>query len=102
MANDGTKLDVDNIFIATYPVLYNSLYVVGDKGKDQESFNEHIVHFTKSAYKHYKPIGVATTGQKYIHDSDINQLSGVIFANGKRNFNEKFVTAIAKQRLWDR
>ena len=100
--NDGTKIDVDNIFVSTYPVLYDSLYVVGGEVDEQEKFNENILTFIESAYKHYKPIGVATTGEKYFHESDINNLSGVVFAKGNRNFGKEFVAAVAQQRFWDR
>lgn len=100
--SDGTVLKVDEIFTSTYPVLYDSLYVVGGKAENQEKFNQNIIEFVIEAYKHYKPIGVATTGQSYIHATNNNNLAGVVFANDNPNFGKEFVAAVAKQRFWDR
>lgn len=100
--SDGTKLKVDNIFVSTYPVLYDSIYVVGGRAKNEAKFKQNILDFVNEAYKHYKPIGVATTGESFIHTSEQNNLAGVVFAKNNPNFAKEFVTAIAKQRFWNR
>lgn len=61
-----------------------------------------VNEYVKVAYKHYKPIGIATTGQSYILASGNNNLEGVVFATNNRNFGKDFVSAIAHQRFWDR
>ncbi len=61
-----------------------------------------ISEFVHNAYKHYKPIGVATTGQPYIQAFENNNLSGVVFAANNPNFNQDFLSAIAQQRFYDR
>lgn len=99
---DETKIKVNKIFVSTYPVLYDSIYVVGGKAKNQVKFNQDVMHFVNEAYKHYKPIGVATTGQSYIRKSQENNLAGVVFATDNPNFQKEFVSAIAQQRFWDR
>lgn len=100
--NDGTPIEVDQTFVSTYPVLFDSIYVVGGKARNQARFNQNIRKFLNDAYKSYKPIGVATTGQSYIQVSDKSNLAGVIFATNNPNFADEFVSAIAKQRFWNR
>ncbi|RKQ37297.1 catalase [Oceanobacillus halophilus] len=100
--NDGSKMEVNETFLTKYPVLYDSIYVVGGSAKNQDKFNADIMNFIHEQYKHYKPIGVATTGQSYIQTSNKNNLAGVVFAANNPNFGEDFVSAIAKQRFWDR
>ncbi|MFA1822661.1 catalase [Virgibacillus oceani] len=102
VGSDGTKIEVNETFTTKYPVLYDSLYVVGGKAKNQGKFNREIMNFMNEAYQHYKPIGIATTAQNYIKTSDKNNLAGVIFATNNPNFGSDFVSAIAKQRFWNR
>lgn len=102
IGNDGTKIEVNETFLTKYPVLYDSLYVVGGSAKNQAKFDQGMMGFVSEAYTHYKPIGVATTGQDYIHASEKNNLAGVVFATNNPNFGENFVSAIAKQRFWNR
>ncbi|MGM8212499.1 catalase [Virgibacillus sp. W0430] len=99
---DGTKIKVDETFLTTSPYLLDSLYVVGGTCQNIDKFNADLNEYVRVAYKHYKPIGVATTGQSFIHASEKNNLAGVIFATNNPNFDERFVAAIAKQRFWDR
>ncbi|MBU8791614.1 catalase [Oceanobacillus caeni] len=102
IGDDGTKINVDKIFTSTYPVLFDSIYVVGGNTKNQEKFNQSVMHFINEQYKHYKPIGIATTAQSYIQPSDKNNLDEVVFASNNPNFGNDFVEAIAKQRFWNR
>jgi catalase len=98
----GSKLEVDHTFLTKYPVLYDSIYVVGGSVENQAKFNNDIRNFINVAYMYYKPIGVATTGQPYIQTTNKNNLDGVVFASNNSNFGNDFVKAIAKQRFWDR
>ncbi|MGN7388172.1 catalase [Sporosarcina sp. SAFN-015] len=100
--NDGTKLKVDQTFLTSSPYLLDSLYIVGGSHKNQAKFNYEISEFIQVAYKFYKPIGVATSGQSLLNVSDDNNLAGVVFAANNPNFGNDFVTAIAQQRFWDR
>ncbi|TRM12595.1 catalase [Lentibacillus cibarius] len=99
---DGAKLEANKIFTSTYPVLFDSLYVVGGRSEGEAKFEQNIMHFVNEAYRHYKPIGVATTGQRYIQASKDNNLAGVVFAANNPNFGDDFVSAIAQQRFWHR
>lgn len=99
---DGTKLKVDETFLTTSPYLFDALYVVGGSSKHQAKFNSDVTDFVHVAYKHYKPIGVASTGRSFIQETEENNLAGVVFAANNPNFGEEFVSAIAQQRFWDR
>ncbi|MBY7143837.1 catalase [Virgibacillus sp. NKC19-3] len=100
--SDGTSLNVDAIFITRSPYLYDALYIVGGRSKNEEKFSQDIMTYVSQAYKHYKPIGVATTGEAYMHRSSKNNFAGVVFAKNNENFREDFVSAIAQQRFWNR
>ncbi|MBM4763185.1 catalase [Bacillus sp. B15-48] len=100
--SDGTTLKVTKTFLTTHNVLFDAFYVVGGTSDHQTGFDRYLVDFVNGAYKYYKPLGIATTGQNYLHPSDENHLSGVLFAANNQNFGEEFVTAISKRRFWDR
>ena len=100
--SDGTKIHIDSTFLTNSPYLVDSLYVVGGTGRNQAKFMQEIEEYVQVAYKHYKPIGVATTGQSFLRTSKQNNLAGVVFAANNPNFGEEFVAAIAQHRFWDR
>lgn len=54
----------------------------------------------EEAYKHYKPIGVATTEEDFV--DDFASAPGVVFASNNPDFDEDFVAAISQQRFWNR
>ncbi|GAB3059065.1 catalase [Virgibacillus ainsalahensis] len=99
---DGMKIKVDDTFLTTSPYLFDSLYVVGGSSRNQAKFNQDLKNFVHVAYTHYKPIGVASSGEAYVQASTNNNLAGVVFATNHPNFGKEFVTAIAQQRFWDR
>lgn len=101
-ADDGTQLKADATFLTTSPYLLDALYIVGGSSKYPEKFVYNIKDYLSSAYKHYKPIGVATTGGAYIKKAGKNNLEGVVFAENNAQFDEKFVVAIAEHRFWNR
>jgi len=61
-----------------------------------------VMDFVNVAYKHYKPIGVATTGKNFMQTTENNNLAGVVFAENNPNFGTDFVNAIAQLRFWER
>ncbi|WP_164669363.1 catalase [Virgibacillus doumboii] len=99
---EGTKIEVDKTFLTTSPYLLDSLYVVGGNTNNPALFNQKAMSYITNAYNHYKPIGVATTGQPFIQTTEKNNLAGVVFAENNQNFAEQFVSAIGQQRFWDR
>jgi catalase len=99
---NGTKLKVDDTFLTLSPYLVDTLYVVGGTSDNQAKFNADVTNYVHEAYKHYKPIGVASTGQSFIQPSDKNNLAGVVFSANNPNFGEEFLSAIAQQRFWNR
>ncbi len=99
---NGMELKVDDTFLTTSPYLMDSLLIVGGSSRNQKKFNADVKSFVSVAYKHYKPIGVASSGQSYIRASDENNLAGVVFAANNPNFGKEFVSAIAQIRFWDR
>ncbi|WJY26694.1 catalase [Sporosarcina trichiuri] len=100
--SDGTKLKVDETFLTTSPYLMDSLYIVGGTPKNADKFNYDMNEYINVAYKHYKPIGVASTGRAFIRKSAQNNMAGVVFADNNPDFGEEFVAAVAQQRFFDR
>lgn len=100
--SDGTKIKVNDTFLTLSPYLVDTLYIVGGTARNQEKFNADVTTFLHEAYKQYKPIGVATTGQSFIQPSNNNNLAGVVFAANNPNFEKDFVTAIGQMRFWNR
>ncbi|WP_100011153.1 catalase [Lentibacillus sediminis] len=100
--SDGTKLKVDATFLTQSPYLVDSLYVVGGSSKNQNKFKQDVSEYVRVAYTHYKPIGIAESGEPYINKSNKNNYAGVVFADNNPDFAENFVEAIAQMRFWDR
>lgn len=98
----GRELKVDDTFITTSLYLVDSLYIVGGSSKHRAKFDSQVTEYVHTAYQHYKPIGVASTGHPYIQASQNNNLAGVVFAANNTDFGEEFVSAIAEHRFWNR
>ncbi|MHA6251475.1 catalase [Oceanobacillus sp. CAU 1775] len=101
-ASDGTRLKVDENFTTTYPILYDSVYLVGGVVKRQALMNQEMQAYFKNAYKYFKPIGIASGARNYFKTSNQNNMSGVVFSDNNPQFARDFIQAIAKQRFWDR
>lgn len=99
---DGIKIKIDQIFVSTHHVLYDSIYVVGGHTGNQTAFDLNVAEYINGTYKYFKPIGVAATGQSYFQPSEYNNLAGVVFAAGNQNFENEFVSAITARRFWNR
>src|SRR5699024_12373999 len=100
--DDGTKINVDDIFTSSNPVLYDSIYVVGGRSDNEAKYEQDITHYIRETYRHFKTIGVATSAESFFNTSHMNALPGVVFETNNSNINEECVTAIAKKLLWDR
>lgn len=97
---DGVEIEVNKIFTSTYSVLYDAVYIVGGKMKNEARFIHDMRKFTDLAFESYKPIGIATTANDLF--GRIYVAPGVIFAQNNRHFADEFVNAIAQQRFWNR
>lgn len=103
MGADGVKVVLNKTFLTTSPVLFDSLYVVGGNAMNQAKFTSDIVDFINEAYRHYKPIGVATTGEEIFNQSYAEVGPGIVLASqAGANFPTDFIEAITQQRFWDR
>ncbi|GAE36129.1 catalase [Halalkalibacter akibai] len=96
---DNSKIKVTKTFLSTHSVLFDSFYVVGGSSDNQWEFDRYITEFINDAYKHYKPMGIATTAATYIEPDN---LEGIVFARNNATFNQDFVSAITKRRFWNR
>ncbi|MFJ7934536.1 catalase [Sporosarcina sp. NPDC096371] len=99
---DGLKVMANETFLTTDPVLFDALYVVGGTAANQAKFNYNIEYFIDEAFKHFKPIGFATTGLAFFEASNAKVGPGIVFATDNPDFDQEFVKAIAQQRFWNR
>lgn len=100
--SDGLNVIVNETFLTMDPVLFDSLYVVGGTAENQAKFNSNIQYFINESFKHYKPIGFASTGVPFFEISNAKVGPGIVFATDNPEFDNEFVKAIAQQRFWDR
>lgn len=98
----GREIEVEETFITTHPTLFDSYYVVGGSSEYQTTFDQHVIEFFRQAYRYFKPIGVATTGQSHVESAIGSNPTGVVMATTDSDFRDSFVNAIAQQRFWDR
>lgn len=97
---NGLQVEVNETCLTTYPVLYDSLYIVGGTADMQGKFDMDVQDFVNTAYKFFKPIGIATSGEKY--KPNYGNLAGVISAAISDNFPRDFIDAVGRQRYWER
>ncbi|WP_445677995.1 catalase [Psychrobacillus sp. FSL K6-1415] len=101
-SSEGQKVRVNETFLTTAPVLFDSLYVVGGKANNQAKLYSDIAYFIDEAYKHYKPIGIATSGVPFFNASNAKAGPGIEFASSNPELGKAFVNIIAQQRFWNR
>lgn len=95
-------VEVDETFLTVHSTLYDAIYVVGGEADNMKKFTMDTVEFINEAYKHYKPIGVASTGKTFFEASDAEEGPGVIIGEDPSKFGKAFVDAVAEHRHWDR
>ena len=100
--DSGSRVEINETFKTKFPVLYDALYIVGGYAGNQAEFNQQIMIFYDTAFRHYKPVGIATTVQEYIDQLQDNNTPGIIFAMNNPNFGDDFMAAITQKRFWDR
>jgi catalase len=103
MGADGVKVVMNETFTTTSPVLHDAIYVVGGNATNQAKFDSDIKEFINETYRHFKPIGVASTGEAIFMNSDASPGPGVVIASESgANFPNDFIQAITQQRFWNR
>lgn len=95
-------VEVDETFLTVHSTLYDAMYVVGGEADNMKKFTMDTVEFINEAYKHYKPIAVASTGKTFFEASDAEEGPGVIIGEDSSKFGKAFVDAVAAHRHWDR
>ena len=76
--------------------------MVGGTANNQAKLYSDIAYFIDEAYKHYKPIGIATSGVPFFNASNAKAGPGIEFSSSNPEFGKAFVNIIAQQRFWNR
>lgn len=95
-------VEIDETFLTVHPTLYDALYVVGGEADNMKKFTMDIADFINEAYKHYKTIGIASTGKVFFQASDAEVGPGIIQNGDADAFSVDFVNAVATHRHWNR
>lgn len=95
-------VEVDETFLTVHATLYDAVYVVGGETDNMKKFTMDMVEFINETYKHYKPIGVASTGKTFFDASVAEEGPGVIADTDPSTFGNAFVDAVSAHRHWDR
>ena len=98
----GNQFPIDQTFLTFSSYLVDALYVVGGEVKNNEKFQYNVRNFIQVAYDYYKPIAIASTADMYFQSIEQKDLSGIVFAHQNQHFHEEFISAISKQRFWQR
>lgn len=103
----GNKLTVDMSFLTASSVVFDAVYIPGNKNISALTNEADAIHFIEEAYKHCKAIAANGEGAELISVSRVgnkttnkqaNADAGLIL-NGK---TKQFVEAIAQHRFWER
>ena len=94
--------EIDETFLTVHPTLYDAIYVVGGEADNQKKFTMDVVDFINEAYKHYKAIGIASTGKVFFEQSNGEVGPGIITNENTISFADDFINAVAEHRHWDR
>lgn len=113
--DDGNTMAVDKSFLNADSIIYDAVYVAGGrKSIDYLTNCGDAIHFINEAYLHCKPIGATGEGIALLEASSIEDIDfadenrqvisdmGVVTASKLDGFAEKFITAIAQHRYWER
>lgn len=95
-------VEIDETFLTVHPTLYDAIYIVGGDADNMKKFTMDITDFINEAYKHYKTIGIASTGKIFFEAADAEVGPGIIMADDTSAFSERFVNAVAAHRHWNR
>jgi len=100
-AKDNGQLEVNHTFLTASSVFFDALFAAGGS-KTDEKFTKDAKYFINEAYMHYKPVGIAHEGANWLQENNMISSVGVVPLENMETFIEKFVSAIAAHRHWDR
>lgn len=98
----GRTATANQTFITVSPVLYDSIFVGGGTSDNKAEFDSHMQNYIEEAWKHYKPIAFTTNGSRFIPKTSVQEGPGIIVEKNERDFNNAYISALAKQRFWER
>ncbi|MEX2336244.1 MAG: catalase [Fulvivirga sp.] len=114
-ASNGEAIDVDKNAVTTASIMYDAVYIPGGM-EHAEALKKQgdAIHFIQEAFKHGKAIGATEEGVSLLVETKIAEASnsnerfsadGIVLTRDSRDisqFTEKFITAIAQHRHWNR
>ncbi|MDR7074009.1 catalase [Fictibacillus barbaricus] len=99
--SDGTEHEVMHTFLTASSVLFDAIYLVGDRDVSSK-FKQDALYFVKEAFSHYKPIGGTHEGLTWLKEAELLDNPGVVSGDNMKQFAKDFTEAISAHRHWDR
>ncbi|MBM5456350.1 catalase HPII [Pseudomonas sp. P66] len=98
----GKALAVDASMEGMPSVVFDAVWVPAGKVSLQALMNSGLaLHFLLEAYKHLKPMGLASEAQPLLDKLGLKADSGLLLGNDAQT-HKAFITAISKHRVWER
>ncbi|GAA0136366.1 catalase [Paenibacillus sp. YSY-4.3] len=97
---EDMECEVMYTFLTADSVLFDAVYAIGGELASDNS-DRKAASFIQEAYSHYKPIGAAAGGMKWL-EPQIENSPGVVTGMHGGDFAAGFIEAIAAHRHWDR
>lgn len=69
---------------------------------NSKKFENDVVDSINEAFRHYKLIGITTTGKQLFASSKAVAGPGIIVAGEAKDFNEDYIAAVSAHRHWNR
>ncbi|MNG09630.1 Catalase C [compost metagenome] len=98
----GKALAVDASMEGLPSVVFDALWVPAGKASLQTLAASGVaLHFLLEAYKHLKPIGLASEAQPLLDKLGLKADSGLLLGSDAKAY-KAFIKAIGKHRVWER
>jgi catalase len=100
----GPAVTATATYLTTASVRYDAIAIAGGPGIPALTGNGDAVHFVEEAYKHYKAVAAAGTGQTLLRAAvgDVLGQPGVVTGPSGAAVAQPFVGAVAAHRHWTR
>lgn len=98
--SEETECEITHTFLTADSVLFDAIYALGGELL-ADSPHMKAAYFIQEAYSHYKPIGAAADGLKWL-EPQMENSPGVITGKSGSEFAASFIEAIAAHRHWER
>lgn len=96
IGKDGIILQIDETFLTTDAVLYDTLYIVAGRNESKH-FNKETTYFVYEAFNRSD-----SPRKKWLEIEGVGDCVGIVMADDMSWFSKEFIEAITVHRHWER